>query len=182
MRAALLGCCVGLIVAIESVAHRLDEYLQATRVAVATNRLELSFELTPGVAVVGTVLDLVDPDRDGFISTDERQAYAQRFLKDLSVGLDGKAVALRVTSVVAPTVAELRTGTGAIRIRAISTPPLLSTGSHTLTVTNRHLSAISVYLVNALRSENPAVEIGKQSRDELQKDYQLEFRVLPLAK
>jgi hypothetical protein len=53
----------------------------------------------------------------------------------------------------------------------------LGSGSHAVSFTNRHLPAISVYLVNALQSRDPAVEIGKQTRDELQKEYQVESRV-----
>ena len=180
MRAALLGCCL-FAGASDGFAHRLDEYLQATRIAVATNRIDLTFDLTPGVAIAAQVVELIDPDRDGRVSGDERTAYARRFLKDLALGLDGKVLALSVTDVSFPAVQEIRGGSGVIRIRATSEVSLLGLGTHALSLTNGHLPAISVYLVNALRSRDPAVEIGRQSRDELQKDYRLEFRVRPFS-
>jgi hypothetical protein len=176
MRAALLAGCLSLA-ASEGFAHRLDEYLQATRIAVATNRIDLTFELTPGVAVAGQVIERLDQNRDGRVSRDEGSAYAQQFLKDLTIGLDGKVVALSVTAVSVPGVQEIRSGTGVIQIRTTSSAGPLGVGGHTFNLTNRHLPAISVYLVNALQSRDPAVEIGKQTRDELQKEYQLEFRV-----
>jgi hypothetical protein len=181
MRSALLACCL-LALASEGLAHRLDEYLQATRIAVATNRIDFTLELTPGVAVAEQVLKLIDPDRDRRVSGDEGSAYARQFLKDISISLDGKAMALSVTSLSFPTVQEIRSGTGVIRIRATSPVSRLAVGSHALSLTNSHLPAISVYLVNALRSMDPAVEIGRQTRDELQKDYRLEFRVRSVAR
>ena len=174
--ATLLGCCL-FVVAREGFAHRLDEYLQATRIAIATNRIDLTFELTPGVAIAGQVLELIDLDRDRSISDDEGNAYARRFMKDLNINLDGKAVVPDMTSVSFPVVQEMRSGTGVIRIRATSAVGPMAVGSHGLSLTNGHLPAISVYLVNALRSSDTVVEIGKQTRDELQKDYRLEFQV-----
>jgi hypothetical protein len=181
MRVALLGCCLFAVVD-KVFAHRLDEYLQATRIAVATNRIDLAFELTPGVAVAGQVLELIDKDRDGSFSDDEGSAYARQLLKDLKIGLDGEVVAASVTFVSFPAVREIRSGTGVIRIRATSAVGPLEAGNHALSLTNSHLPAISVYMVNALRSRDPAVEIGTQTRDELQKDYRLEFRVRVIRK
>jgi hypothetical protein len=177
MRAALLGCWL-FVVASEGFAHRLDEYLQATRIAVTTNRIDLAFELTPGVAVVAQVLEVIDLDRDGRVSEDEGGAYARRFLKDLKIGLDGKAIAPSVTSVTVPSLTDMRAGVGVIRIKATAPIGSLAPGSHALTLTNGHLPAISVYLVNALQSSVPVVAIGRQARDELQKGYRLEFRVM----
>jgi hypothetical protein len=59
MKTGLLGCLL-LVLATEAPAHRLDEYLQATRLAVATNRIDLSIDLTPGVAVADQLLVVID--------------------------------------------------------------------------------------------------------------------------
>ena len=55
----------------------------------------------------------------------------------------------------------------------------LAAGQHTLSLTNAHLPAISVYLVNALVPKDRAIKITKQTRDELQKTYRLEFGLIP---
>jgi hypothetical protein len=44
-------------------------------------------------------------------------------------------------------------------------------------LTNAHLPAISVYLVNALMPKDTSIKITSQTRDELQKHYRLEFGV-----
>jgi len=181
MRAALLGCSL-FVIASGGFAHRLDEYLQATRIAVATNHIDLTFDLTPGVAVAQQVLERIDLDRDGHVAGEEGNVYARRLLQDLDLGVDGKVAALSVTSVSFPPVQDIRSGNGLIRIRATSTIGPLGVGAHTLSLTNGHLPAISVYLVNALQSKDAAVEIGKQTRDELQKGYWLEFRVKFIAR
>ena len=85
MKPWLLSCWV-LLLASDALGHRLDEYLQATRVLVATNRIDVSIDLTPGVAVAGQVLAVLDTDRDGQLSDDERAAYAKHVLKDIRVG------------------------------------------------------------------------------------------------
>ena len=180
MKVALLGCCLFVVVG-QGFAHRLDEYLQATRIAVTTNRIDFTFELTPGVAVMSQILELMDPDRDGRVSGDEENAYAQRFIDDVKIGLDGKSIAPELTSVSFPTMQEIRGGAGIIRIRAASAIVPMNTGSHTLTLTNAHLPSNSVYLINALQSKDAALEIGGQSRDEMQKTYRLEFRVRRLT-
>lgn len=178
MRTGLLGCLL-VALACDASAHRLDEYLQATRVSVATNRIDVSIDLTPGVAVADRVLAVLDKDRDGRISDDERAVYSQNVMKDLRVGLDEKILALRVVDASFPALHEIKEGLGVIRIKATAPVEQLTTGQHTLSFTNAHLPAISVYLVNALVPKDRAIKIGKQTRDELQKDYRLEFRVSP---
>jgi len=178
IRAGLLSCLL-VVLATNAFAHRLDEYLQATRVSVATNRIDVSIDLTPGVAVADRVLAVIDKDGDGRFSQDERAAYARGVLKDIRVGLDEKVLALTVTESSFPSVLEIKGGVGVIRIKAIAPVAPLSVGSHTLSLTNAHLPAISVYLVNALVSKDPKIKTNKQTRDELQRDYRLEFEVAP---
>ena len=166
-----------LVLASNALAHRLDEYLQATRVAVATNRIDLSIDLTPGVAVAGQVLAVVDKDRDGQVSGDECAAYARRVLKDIRVGLDEKVFPLSLVDASFPALHEVKAGMGVIRIKATAPVGQLAAGRHSLSLTNAHLPTISVYLVNALVPKDSAIRITKQTRDELQKDYRLEFNV-----
>jgi len=178
MRTGLLGCLL-IALACDASAHRLDEYLQATRVSVATNRIDVSIDLTPGVAVADRLLAVLDQDRDGRISDDERVAYSRSVLKDLRIGLDEKMLALRVVDASFPALHEIKEGLGVIRIKVTASVEQLTAGRHILSITNAHLPAISVYLVNALVPKNRAIKIGKQTRDELQKYYRLEFRMSP---
>ena len=172
-----LLCCVLLALAIDAWAHRLDEYLQAIRVSVATNRVDLSIDLIPGVAVASRLLAVIDKDRDGQVSKDEHTAYAHLVLKDLQIGLDQRKLAMSLVDTSFPALAEIRDGLGVIRIKATASVGPLAAGDHALTITNAHQPTISVYHVNALRPKDDAIKITRQIRDELQKDYRLEFSV-----
>ena len=176
MRTRLLGCLL-LALASDGLAHRLDECLQATRVSVATNRIDVSLDLTPGVAVAGPVLEIIDQNRNGHISRDECDAYAQRVLKDIRVGLDENVLAMKLADTAFPALKDVKNGVGVIRIKATAAVGPLAEGKHSLTLTNAHLPAISVYLVNALAPKDRAIKITKQTRDEFQKTYCLEFAV-----
>ena len=178
MRQRLLGCLL-LVFATNALAHRLDEYLQATRVSVATNRVDISIDLTPGVAIADQLLAVIDKDRDGRISEEEVAAYAQRVLRDIRIGLDENALALSLEDASFPALHEVKKGLGVIRIKATAPVAPLSVGKHALSLTNAHLPAISAYLVNALVPKDPAIKITKQTRDELQKTYRLEFGLIP---
>jgi hypothetical protein len=178
MKARLMSCLL-LVFATAALAHRLDEYLQATRIAIAINRIDFSIDLTPGVAVADQVLAMVDNDRDGRVSKEEVAAYAQCVLKDIQVGLDDKTFSLSLVDFSFPALQEVKEGVGVIRIKATAPFGQLSVGKHALSLTNAHLPAISVYLVNALVPKDPAIKIASQKRDELQRSYRLEFGVNP---
>src|SRR5438067_13175649 len=74
-----------------SIAHQLDEYLQATLVVIEPNDIRLQINLTPGVAVAEEVLGLIDHDRNGVISADEAAAYCELLKRELVVRLDERA-------------------------------------------------------------------------------------------
>ena len=176
MNARLLGCLL-FVTVVSASAHRLDEYLQATRIAVATNRIDISIDLTPGVGVVSDVLAAIDTNHDAQFSESERQSYGERLLKNLRVAIDGRPVTLALAEIAFPAIQEMKQGHGIIRVKASADIGLLQPGAHTLTLTNSHLPKISVYLVNALVPTDRAIRIRKQTRDELQKDYRLLFTV-----
>jgi len=127
--------CLLLLLATEAWAHRLDEYLQATRVSVATNRIELSIDLTPGVAIADQLLVVIDQDRDGRVSAEEGVAYALGVLKDIRIGLDEKALTLSLVDVSFPALDKVSGGLGVIRIKA-SAPVELGVGRHALRLQN----------------------------------------------
>lgn len=177
-----LLCCVLLTLATDAAAHRLDEYLQATRISVATNRIDLSIDLTPGVAIAGQLLVLIDADGNGQVSKEEGNTYAERVLEDTQFTLDRSVLACELAGASFPELHEFRNGSGVIQIKAIAPVGNLVTGNHVLRLTNAHLPEISVHQVNALRSKDDTIEITQQTRNELQTEYRLEFKVRPSQK
>ncbi len=160
-------------------ARRLDEYLQATLVAIEPGEVRLQINLTPGVAVAGQILALIDSDRDGAISPEEAAAYAELLKRDLAVRLDRRDVELNLTASSFPTPAELRAGDGIIRLDFSTTASPVAAGVHELTLENRHLPAVSVYLVNAALPKSGSIQVTGQKRNADQSVGEIEFTVHP---
>jgi len=160
-------------------AHRDDQYLQATLVAIELSGVRLQINLTPGVAVAEQVLAQIDRDRDGAISKNEAAAYAKLLKGDLTLRMDGRDLDLKLVASEFVPPAELRTGSGIVQMEfsAISGP--LAAGPHRLTLENRHLSAMSVYLINAAQSRFATVQITRQKRNQNQSSGEIEFTFHP---
>ena len=157
-------------------AHRIDEYLQAARLAIASDRVNLEMDLTPGVDVAPLIFALINTSHDGSISNPEGRAYATQLLKDVVLDLDGHPQHLSLVRAQFPSFQEMNEGLGTIRIEAVAV--CLSTpGSHVLSFQNNHKNNISVYLVNALVPASRNIEISSQRRDPLQRGIQLQFTV-----
>ena len=156
-------------------AHRDDQYLQATLVAIEPSGVRLQINLTPGVAVAEHVIAQIDRDRDGAISRNEEAVYAESLKRDLTLRIDGRKLELKLTGSEFVPPAELRTGSGTIQMEfsAISGP--LAAGPHRLTLENRHLTAISVYLINAAQPRFDTVQITRQKRNRNQSTGEIEF-------
>jgi hypothetical protein len=155
-------------------AHRLDEYLQATIVEIEKHRVRLEVTLTPGVAVSEFVIQTIDTDGDGTISTSERQAYAARVLEDLTLTIDGRRLAPRATPVQFPALSEIREGRGEIQIEVSADLPR-GGRDRKLVLVNRHLIPIAAYEVNCLLPGDQRVRIGAQKRNYSQSDYELDY-------
>ena len=162
-------------------ADRLHECLQATLVVIEPGSIRLQMNLTPGVLVAEQVLARMDRDRDGVISTNEAAAYADAVKRDLTVRLDGRKLKLKLTASEFPFPAEVRHGWGIIQLEFSATPGTLASGAHTLAFENRHLSKLSVYLINAAKPKFDSIQINKQSRAEDQSVGEIEFTFHPLA-
>jgi len=145
--------------------HRLDEYLQATRIALAQERVVLEIDLTPGVTVAPQIFALIDQSGDEQVTGVEIEAYARRVLRDLVLEIDQRPYALTLARAECPSWAEIRDGDGTIRIEAIAEAPLGASGLHRLHYENRHQPATGVYLVNALVPATRAMAITAQRRD-----------------
>ena len=66
-RGSLLGVVAALIAA-PAGAHRLDEYLQATALALEKGRIQVEMRLAPGVEVFPVVFADIDRNGDGVAS------------------------------------------------------------------------------------------------------------------
>ena len=157
-------------------AHRLDEYLQAARLALAPDQVLLKIDLTPGVDVAPAIFALINTDRDGLISEAEGKAYANRLIKEVVLEVDGQPRKLEVIRNQFPSFHEMQEGLGTIRIEARAawraTP-----GHHLLFFRNNHQTDFGAYLVNALLPGSPEIAITDQHRDSLQREIKLDIDV-----
>ncbi len=155
-------------------AHRLDEYLQATLVSVERDQVSASMRLIPGVSVAPHVIANIDINPDGILSEAEQQRYARRVLTDLMITCDGQIITPKLISTSFPTVDQMRSGLGEIRIQFTASLP--RGGPHrSLVLKNQHQSASSVYLVNARVPVDPDIHILAQKRNEEQSLYELDY-------
>ena len=160
-------------------AHRDDQYLQATLVAIEPDGVRLQINMTPGVAVAEQVIKRIDRDRDGAISKNEAPAYAELLKRDLTLRIDGRNLELKLTASEFVPPAELRTGSGIIQMEFAAIFGPLAAGPHRLTFENRHLTTMSVYLINAAQPRFTAVRITRQKRNQNQSAGEIEFTFHP---
>ena len=146
-------------------AHRLDEYLQATRVGIVANRVNLEIDLTPGVSIAKQVTSWIDTNGDGELSQAEGLAYANEVLTSLAVTVDRTSVALTMGDVRLPEVIDMAAGVGTVRLRASAELPDGTNGRHELRVVNTHRRELSVYLSNALVPSDSRIQIVTQQRE-----------------
>jgi hypothetical protein len=160
-------------------AHRLDEYLQAARVAVASAGIVVHLDLTPGVSVAADVIALLDGNADGSVSPLEAEAYGRVVLADVSARLDGESLGLTLVRVEVPTADEMRDGVGTIRIEAAGAAHAGRPGPHQFELRNSHRPGSGVYLANALAPQDADIRIVRQQRDLRQQTFVLKYEVRP---
>jgi len=174
---AALAVALGALATTQVSAHRLDEYLQAARIAIDPERVQIELDLTPGIAVAPRVLDDLDRDRNHAITADETRAYAARVLSEIRLGIDGQLVALELGDVSAAAADALLRGEGAIRLQVRATMPRLRPGKHQLFYRNNHRADIGVYLANALVPASDRVGVLQQRRDIDQQELIVEYKL-----
>lgn len=179
MTSGRLGCLAILVLAFSTAgsAHRLDEYLQATRIDVEMERVEVEVHLTPGAAVAQQIVDTIDLDRNGKISRNESEVYVESLVAALTLEVDGQSRLLRIGDFIMPSIEEMHLGEGVLRLRATASTPTMKSGLHRLRFANAHWPEIGVYLVNALVPADERVHITGQSRDVLQREFYLDYTV-----
>jgi len=156
-------------------AHRLDEYLQAARIAIDPDRVNIDLDLTPGVAVAPGILADIDANRDGTFTTDEARAYAARVQREIRLELDGQPLTLALTDSRAPAADAILRGEGVIRLQLTAAVPPLAGGPHQLFYRNGHRADVGVYLANALVPASDRVAVLAQRRDVAQQELVIEY-------
>jgi len=158
-------------------AHRLDELLQATRLSVDTERVDLEIDLTPGISLASEVFASIDTNRDGEISHAEGELYARQVLRSVDLSVDGRHLPVALVDSSFPPFRDMSLGEGTIRLRATANVPATGAGRHQLSFSNTHRSRQSVYLVNALVPANPRIQLADQRRDRKQHQLTLDYTV-----
>ena len=171
--ALLVGLLFGASASVH--AHRLDEYLQAAQVAVSTDRIAITLNLTPGVAVADAIVPRLDLDGDGQILPEEAESYGREVVADLRVSVDSQPLSLTLRRIEVPPIPEFRDGVGTIRIDADAVLPGLAGGAHQLRLDNGHPMPGSVYLANALLPDSEAIRILRQLRDPEQQTLLIDY-------
>jgi len=157
-------------------AHRYDELLQAARIDVQPDRVQVEMTVTPGIAVADAVLLDIDADHDGTLSSREQQAYAERLRSCISLRIDGSAplaTVLEGSTFSSP--AAMRSGDTAIVVRFAAALASLSDGEHRLTFRNENPAAGGVYLANVLVPHNRSIAVTRQERDVDQRELTVAF-------
>jgi hypothetical protein len=178
MNKFLSPICLWLALVSPAAAHRLDEYLQATRLAIDIGRVDLEVDLTPGVSVASNVFGWIDTNGDGEISRAEGEVYARDMLRSAVLKADGLAVRMKLEESNFPTFEEMSLGVGTIRLRATAAIPAAAAGRHQISFLNMHRPEWSVYLVNVLVPQNRRLQFGEQRRDVAQHELTLDYKVM----
>jgi hypothetical protein len=162
-------------------AHRLDEYLQATRLLVDVDCVTLEFDLTPGATIAPQVFASIDTNGNGQIDAAEGAAYAVDMLSSVMLTVDGRPASIMLADSRFPALRDMSLGTGMIRLRATAKISAAAPGRHQISYMNGHRSESSVYLVNALIPVNPRIQVVSQQRDHAQHELRLDFIVTEAA-
>ena len=166
-----------LVMPVRTVAHQLDEYLQAARIAFARDRIVLEIDLTPGANIAGEIVAALDSDGNGVVHPLEARAYGQAVVGDFDVSFDGQPVHLALETIEVPAVAEMRRGVGTIQLTVAGTIGPAPDGTRHVRFTNRHHPETSVYLANALVSADRDVQVVSQRRDYRQQQIDVEYKI-----
>jgi hypothetical protein len=158
-----------------ALAHRRDEYLQAARIAIDPQRVQIELDLTPGIAVASRVLDEIDRDRNGVVSDSEARAYATRVIGDIRVDVDGETLPVALAATRVPTVDSVLRGEGTIQFQFTAAVQSLGAGNHRLFYRNAHHQDIGAYLANTLVPATDRVMVLTQQRDVAQRELVVDY-------
>jgi hydrogenase/urease accessory protein HupE len=157
-----------------ALAHRLNEYLEATTINFWNGNILLEMRLTSGVDVANEILNGIDLNGDHLISVKEESAYMAQLGREISFSLDGVPTMLIPVSFSFPTMDAMRKGIGDIIVK-YEIHVERSGIVHHLKLINKHHNRIAVYLVNCLMPSDTSIHVVSQNRNVDQSAYQLYF-------
>jgi hypothetical protein len=158
-------------------AHRLDELLQAARIDLRDDGVAIDLALTPGADIADSIVAAIDGDRNGLLTSDEQTDYAAAIVGDVVVTVDGARLALRLNDASFPTMVQLRSGEGTIRVQAGASHSRLANGPHQLFFSNGHHAGRSVYLANALVPASTRLSVSGQRRTFDQRELTIDYSI-----
>lgn len=174
----MLGVTIAAAGAVDVSAHRRDEYLQAARIAIDPDRVQIELDLTPGIAIADAILDDIDRNRDGELSAGEQQTYASLVVAALTLAVDGTRLRMQLEGAKVPGIDAVKRGEGTIRLQLAAPLPRQSAGPHRLLFRNAHSRERSVYLANALVPRSSQVAVVAQRRDVDQTELAIDYVVV----
>lgn len=157
-------------------AHRRDELLQAARIDIDSQWVDVQVSLTPGMMIADGFIKGLDRDADGVLSDDEKAAFLGDVLAAMTVRIDGQTIPIHIESSSFPSIEELRSGDASIDFLCGAAVPR-SAGKHRVAFINAYRRDIGVYLVNALTPVDPKVTIGTQQRDPDQQSTTIDYSI-----
>ncbi|GAB4453257.1 MAG: hypothetical protein Kow0031_35540 [Anaerolineae bacterium] len=181
LRVSLMSLLLLFLTGRATAAHPLDEFYQVTFLSVGAERVSLIVELYAGILAAPQVIELIDTDGDGQFSAAEEQAFAELFVDDLTLTLDGAAVPLGVEQREFSPLLEVQAGSGVIRLFLSGDFAGAGPGPHQLFYDNNHQPERSLYIVNAISADPQRAEITNQERDVFQKSATLAVQFYPPA-
>lgn len=154
-------------------AHRAEGLLQATLVEIQPDRVSVEVSLRLGIDIAPAIVRLIDPDGDGVVSDAESAAWAQRFLADQTVSVDGNRLALQNERVHTSPPDETGDGHGEIVIQFDAPLGTFARDRRTIVHVNRYEPIPSSYQCNGLVPKTPSIRIPSHRRDERQQELSL---------
>jgi hypothetical protein len=175
--AAGASCTIAIAIGVvaSASAHRLDEYLQAARIGIEPDRVDIELDLTPGADVARRLIAEIDRNHDGILGRDETRAYSNVVLRDVGLQVDDRPRALGVIDSRFPGIDAMLKGEGTIQLRLSAPVSGIGAGDHRLRFLNAHRADISVYLANALAPEGTHVDVIAQRRDTDQRQLEIDY-------
>ena len=175
--AAGVALWISLVLGPAASAHLTEDYLQAARIELQPDRVVVTLDLVPGMAVAESFLAEVDHDGDGAMSEKEQRAYAEQVLGDLELAADEHFLQPHLVSWTFPEPSALRRGEGTLRLTVEASLPRLTAGPHQILFRNSHLDGHSAYLANALVPQNARLTVTDQRRDLDQSELVIDYAV-----